>query len=124
MSTEPTAREQLVEALRPLLPPTWVVVPFSRNLDVISHPTVMVHASRIERSPAAPLSKHIVTFTVTVLDPQKDPTRGQGALDDEVNELIFALDQITFANFLSAEPSFVQDYLGWDVALEVITGKA
>ena len=120
-----TSRQQLVNALKPLLPKAWVLVPYSRGLDALSKPTVMVHMSRIEKYPAAPLTKHLCTFTVSVFDPQQDPTRSQGALDDEVNDLIFAIDQLPpFINWSSAEPVQANNgALGWDVNLELITTK-
>lgn len=125
MPADKTAREELVDALRPLLPKKWKLVPFARNLDRLEHPTVMVHASRIEKMPAAPQAKHRVTFTVSVFDPQDDPTRAQGALDDEVNALIFALDTIPFVHWESAEAAQLgsDGPLGWDITLDTITKK-
>jgi hypothetical protein len=121
-----TVRQQLVEHLTPLLPKAWKIVPFSRSMDALSQPVVMVHMSRIEKHPAAPLSKHLTTFTVSVFDPQLDDERAQGALDDEVNDLIFAIDQLPpFVNWSSAEPSQLGQNgpLGWDITLELITTK-
>jgi hypothetical protein len=125
LPAEKTTREQLVEALAPLLPKSWKVVPFSRNLDTIAAPTVMVHASRIEKMPEAPGARHTVTFTVSVFDPHDDPSRAQGALDDEVIALIFALDTIRYVKWTSAEASQLgQDGpLGWDITLELSTKK-
>jgi hypothetical protein len=120
-----TSRQQLVAALKPHLPPKWKLVEYSRNLDVLDRPTVMVHASKIERAPQAPLSAYLTTCTVSVFDPQDDPARAQGSLDDEVLELIAALDQIGFINWTEAEATQLRQDgpLGWDITLEVLTKK-
>ena len=125
MSDDLTTREQLVAALTPLLPEAWRVVPYSRSLDTLDRVTVMVHASRIEHAPQAPLSQHVTTLAVSVFDPQSDPERAQGALDDEVGALLFALDELPWVSWSSAEASQLPDGgpLGWDVTLETITKK-
>ena len=119
-----TTREQLVEALTPLLPKAWKVVPYSRNLDALSAPTVMVHLSNITRAPAAPQGALLSEFTVSVLDPQTDPERAQGALDDEVMDLIHAIDDLPgWIVWDSAEPTLVGDYLAWDLKTTVVSRK-
>lgn len=123
MPSEPTARQQLIEALTPELPETWTVIPYARNVDVLSRPTVMVHVTSIRTLPAAPLGALETEFTITIMDPLSDPSRAQGALDDEVAELIFALRTLTFLRFESAEPTFVQDYLSWDVKVITHTNR-
>jgi hypothetical protein len=105
LSAEKTTREQLVEALTPMLPKKWRVIPFSRNVDIPTVPFVMVHASRIAKMPEAPGARHTVEFTVSVFDPHDDPSRAQGALDDEVIALIHALDTIRYVKWTSAEAS-------------------
>jgi hypothetical protein len=123
-ATKPrTSREQLVDLLRPLLPKTWKLVPFSRGLDTPSQVTVMVHATAIRDAPAAPQGALETEFTLSVIDPQTDPERAQGALDDEVLELIHALKAVPFLIWESAEPTLVQDSLSWDIKTTVITRK-
>lgn len=123
MSADLTVREQLVEHLMPLLPATWVVVPYSRNLDSPSRPTLMVHATTIRRAPAAPQGALETEYTLTVIEPQADPTRAQGALDDELLQLITALEAIPYLMWDSAEPVLFQEFYAWDIKTTVITRK-
>lgn len=119
-----TTREQLVEALSPLLPKAWKVVPYSRNLDAISVPTVMVHLSNLSKAPSAPQGVLLSEFTISIIDPLTDPERAQGALDDEVMELIHAIDALPgWIVWESAEPTLVQDALAWDVRTTVLSRK-
>ncbi|MET4053588.1 hypothetical protein ABID81_002966 [Frigoribacterium sp. PvP054] len=120
--SDKTTRQQLADALKPALPAAWVLVPYSRNLDVLSKVTVMLHASRIERAPAAPMGALVSQFTITVIDPQDDPTRAWGALDDEVMELIFALDELG-VQWTAAEPVLVQNNLGWEITIDIVSRK-
>lgn len=100
-------------------------MPYSRDVGVLDRPTVMVHVSRIEHAPSAPQSHHVTTFTVSVFDPQRDPDRVQGALDDEIGDLLFAIDALPWVAWSSAEASQLGEGgpLGWDVTLETITKK-
>lgn len=118
-----STREQLAEALKPLLPPDWRILPYSRNVDRLSQTTVMLHAAEIRPAPSAPGGAVETDFTITVMDPQTDAERAQGSLDDDVIELTLALGSIHWLVFRNAEPTKVQEYLSWDINTTTITRK-
>lgn len=122
MSDQQTSRQQLVALLTPLLPKAWKVIPFQRDPGVLSQVTVMVHMTNISQSPAAPRGALLSEYTVTVMDPQTDPDRSQGALDDEVLELIHAIESLHGGVVWdSAEPVLVFNSLGWDIKVTATT---
>jgi hypothetical protein len=122
VSDQQTSRQQLVALLTPLLPKTWKVIPFQRDPGVLSQVTVMVHMTNISQSPAAPRGALLSEYTVSVFDPQTDPERAQGALDDEVLELIHAISSLPGGVVWdSAEPVLFSNSLGWDIKVTATT---
>jgi hypothetical protein len=116
-----TTREQLAAQLRPLLPKAWKLIPYSRNLDVLSQTAVMFHATAIR--PTAIQGVIEVDYTVSVISPKVDTDRAQTDLDDDVLEVIHALDTLDWLLFREATPTVVQDNLSWDITITVNTNK-
>lgn len=114
-----TAREQITEALTPLLPKAWRVVPYLDSVDQLSQVTVLIHATTIAPHPTTPHSFFELTFEATVLDPAKDSSRAWDALDDEVLETVAALDTIEGLRFVTAEAVVVSGAFGWNVTFTV-----
>lgn len=114
-----SAREQITEVVAPLLPTAWKLVPYIDSFDQLSQVTVMLHASRIEPHPVTSASAFQLTFEATVADPQKDASRVWDALDDEVMELIAALDAVDSLGFVSAEPLAIGNAFAWNVTFTV-----
>jgi hypothetical protein len=116
-----TTREQLAAELKPLLPRTWKIIPYARNLDDANQTRVMLHATDIHPAPA--MGALETDYTITVISPKADPTGAQTDLDDDVLNVLHALDGITWLMFRNASPTVVQDYLSWDINITVITRK-
>ncbi|ROP64694.1 hypothetical protein [Curtobacterium sp. ZW137] len=114
-----TAREQITEAVAPLLPKTWKLVPYLDSVDQLSQVTVMLHATTIAPHPVTPLGEFELTFEATVLDPQKDPARVWDALDDEVLEAVAALNSVEGLRVQTAEAVAVSGTFGWNVTFTV-----
>jgi hypothetical protein len=118
-----SARQQVVDAIAPVLPKSWRVVPYLTSFDALSQTTVMIHATSVERFPAAPAKTYQITFEATVLDPSKDPARVWDSLDDEVLEAIAALDTIDSLNWTGAEPvaypAEEPRFFGWNITFTV-----
>lgn len=114
-----TARQHVVSHLTPLLPKSWAVVDYLTEFDRLSRPTVMVHAINIEKLPASPQGALLVTFEVTILDPHTDSSRAWGVLDDEVVELIQALDTDPALGFTGAIPTVYSNNFGWNLTIAV-----
>lgn len=119
-----TLRAQLAAHLRPLLPKAWKIIPYQDSLDTLSTVVVMLSQKTIEHSPALPNGAHLVTFTVTVIDPSQDPKVSEDRLDDEVHALLYALDQLPALAWDRAEKvQFSDTHTAWDISLTVTTTK-
>ncbi len=115
-----SARTELAEALKPLLPARWVIVPSVRNVDRITVPHVILNASRIEPGPRS--GSLITTFAVSIVEPRQDVDAAENALDEEVAQFIAALLDIEWCHWTPANKSVFEDnYLAWTFDLETIT---
>lgn len=114
-----SARQQVVDAIKPVLPKNWKVVPYMTTLDTITETVVMIHATRVERFAQAPQGTYTIQFEATVLDPSKDPARVWESLDDEVLEAIAALDTIDSLDWTGAEPVAISNLFGWNISFSV-----
>jgi len=85
-------RKTLIDALKPLLPSDWRLIPYATNLDTISRPVVMLRLKTIEKLAQAPLSHRTATFTLTVIEPRTEPGPADDALDDKLIDLLAAID--------------------------------
>lgn len=116
-----TARQQVVDAIAPVLPKNWKVVAYLTSFDAIDQTVVMIHATRVTKFQQAPQGTYTVEFEATVLDPSKDPARVWDALDDEVLEAIAALDSIDSLDWTGAEPVSISNLFGWNITFSVPT---
>lgn len=117
-------RQYLADTVKPLLPARWKVVPFQVDLDVLQAPTVVISTKSFVPTPTAPRSSLTHTFTVTVLDPATDNKGAEEALEAEVMELVYALEQLDSLVWESAERvMWNSKYMGWDIQLTLITSR-
>ena len=118
-----SARTYLAETLKPLLPKGWQIVPYADNLDVLSRPVVMIQQKRITPASFAPLGHHVVEFSVIILDPAQDIRAAENSLDEEVDLLLYAFEDIETLAWTSAERAVFDTNHGWDITLTVITER-
>lgn len=119
-----TAREGLAETLKPMLPKGWNLIPYQDNTDTLSDVTVMLKQTSLTKFPGAPLGSYLSEFIVTVVDPTIDPAKAEDRLDDEVHELLAALDGINNTLWSRAEKVlFNETHLAWDITVQVVTRK-
>jgi len=121
-------RRWVSDQLKPLLPRGWELVPYTRVLDAIEKPTVMVRLNSISRLPEAPMAAHITEYVVTIVNPAADPGQADAALDDDIADLLHALDQtrnehgLPVLRWTRAERViYAETYLAFDISVEVIT---
>ena len=120
-----TARKQLEVQLRKLIPKAWRLIAYQDSLDAISNVTVMLKQESITKAPFAPQGAHLVTYTVTLIDPATDPKKAELALDENVNDLLYKLDTVEWIMWSRAEKvQFAEFNMAYDISLEVITRKA
>lgn len=124
MSFDETVRGWLDENLKPLLPATWKLIPYQRMPQTISAPTVLFKQLSFTNLPEAPAAALEVAIVITVADPHLDQDRAEDALDDEVLELVFALDSLPNLSWSTAQKVLVNEtYLGWDITCSTISAK-
>lgn len=89
-----STRSNVADALKPLLPKTWKLVHSRRNIDTLTVPTAIVWLDGFKPLPAAPQTKRIARGLITLVDPTTDPEKGEDNLDDEVERLTAAIDDL------------------------------
>lgn len=114
-----TARQQVADAIKPVLPKSWRLVPYLTTFDALDRVVLMLNPTKVERFPQAPQGTFAITFEATVLHPSKDEAKSLAALDDDVLETIAALDTIAAVNFTDASPVSYSNYFGWLVTFTV-----
>lgn len=121
-----SVRNDLAVQLRAKLLPKrkYNVVAYERNLDVLTGVTIMLKQSRIEKSPVAPMSKLLTTFTLTVITPQTDTVKAEDELDEQVGLVCLALDSLTWLKWTDATKVLFNDSnLAYDITVEVTSTK-
>ncbi len=113
-----TSRTQLVDDLKAALPSKYRVVGFNSALDAVKAPTVMVWQSKIERPEQFGLHGLLVTFDLWLLVGQENTARADEALDVALDDVIDALQGITWVDWQDAERGILFDsFQGWKVTV-------
>lgn len=118
-----SARSHVAAALKTLLPKGWKIIPHQDNFDALSkQPVVMIRQQRITPSPQAPLGAHAVDFEVWLIDPASDPAVAETSLDDEVDTLLYALEDNASLSWSEAERiPYDGTYQAWNIRITVTT---
>lgn len=105
-----SVRSELADALKPLLPNSIKIIDVPRSIDGIEskRPVVMLYRESRAKAPNA-LGDYLDTFTMYVVTPGVDVRRAEDALDDTLDQVINALDTITWLNWSNAERSVFGD---------------
>lgn len=121
-------RGWVIDNLKPLLPRAWSLVPYTRVPDAINRTTVIVGLRSIERLPEAPMASHVTEYVVTIASPAADPAQADEDLDDDIADLLHALDMLRddsgrpILRWTRAERAVLSDtYLAFDITVNVIT---
>jgi len=85
-------REHIIAGLKPLLPKKWALQPFSGVPDNIAVPTVILSLQSYSRAAIAPRAARTASFVLTVLEPKIAPGPADDALDDDLLDLLNAID--------------------------------
>lgn len=105
-----TIRADLADALKPLLPASIKIIRVPRGLDGIEtkRPVLMLYRELVEKAPNAQ-GTYIHTFALWIVSPNVDPSRAEDQLDDTLDTVITALDDILWCNWTNAERSTFGD---------------
>lgn len=120
-----TVRKQLFEQLQAYLPKRkYTLRPNNTALEQIAKPTILVKQMAIRPAPEAPNGCLEVTFVVTLASPITSPQAAEDALDDDVLELLAALDNDGISIWAEARKVISDDrYLAYDIDLTTTTVK-
>lgn len=117
-------RKALEAQLKPLLPRTWRIVPYQRNLDTIAHTTVMFKQTAIDKLPQAPQGVLIVDLTLTIISHFTDTVKAEDDLDDAVLELCLAMDANPHVIYGRADKVMFDDtHLAYDITIQTTARK-
>ena len=122
-----TVRQTLADALAPHLPNHWRVLPWADSLDRIDthRPVLMLYRERVTPSDVGTFTHLDNHMALWLLSPHVRPGTVDDDLDDNLDTLISALDQITWARWSEAERGTWGDeqYAGYKVAATITTSK-
>lgn len=105
-----SVRSELAAALKPLLPATVKIIDVPRSIDGMEakRPVVVLFRESREKAPNA-IGDYFDTFALYVVTPGVDVRRSEDALDDTLDQVIDALDQITWLQWTTADRSLFGD---------------
>jgi len=95
--------------LKPVLPKTWKLIPYEREMDSLSAVTVMFSMKSISRFPQAPKTHRLVEYVLKVIEPRIDPDKVNDLLDKELADLLDAIDEIQNLTWETAERGLAND---------------
>lgn len=114
-----STRQTIVEAIAPLLPEDWDVVPYSDEPNVLSTPLVMVTASSID--PGATAGLYNIEHHIYVLIPQQGDAHGNTeAVDDAVLLTLHALLRMrAVTQGTATRATFPGEHPCWDITIQI-----
>lgn len=116
-------RSEFAEALKPLLGGVEVI-DHARNLDSLAAPVVMLERTQVAKASNA-LGAYLTTWVIHVISPVQGRDTAEDALDDSLDTLLVALDQIQWCHWEQATRSrFQETWPGFAVEVQTITAKA
>jgi hypothetical protein len=106
----PSVRQQLADLLKPLLPSNVKIIDVPRSVDGVEakKPVIIIYRETRAKAPNA-IGDYMDTFTLWVISPFVDVRRAEDGLDDLLDEVLLALDTITWLNWSTAERSMFGD---------------
>lgn len=114
-----STRQDIVDAIRPLLPTDWQVVPYSDEPNVLTVPVVMVQSTTINAG--AIVGSYDIEHHVYVVIPDQGSAEGNtDAVDDAVLLTLHALLRIRAVTQGSASrATFQGGHPGWDITINI-----
>lgn len=105
-----SVRSELAAALKPLLPATVKIIDVPRSIDGMEakRPVVLLFRESRAKAPNA-MGDYFDTFALYVITPGVDTRRSEDALDDTLDAVIDALDQVKWLQWTTAERSVFGD---------------
>lgn len=93
--TDINVRQSVIDAVKPLLPTDWELLPYGTTFENLDHVVCMLTMKSIARAKEAPQSGwRAYTATLTILHPNQDPSQLWGLIDDDIIDLLNAVDEV------------------------------
>ena len=114
-------RQLVISHLKPLLPKKWMVKEFNALPDEITTTSVVLVFQSYSRTSIAPRAARTATFVLTIVTPQSIPGAADNALDDDLIDLLNAIDAIaeTGLTWTTAERGVASNRPGFDITLTI-----
>ena len=111
--------KHIIDALKPLLPRTWVAAEFGTLVDNINKVTYILSLRTVAKDPAAPIVARVANYFLTIYAPAG---MKRSKLDDDLFTLLNAIDGLSGAGLRWSLAEFGtkadgQNY-GYDITLE------
>lgn len=118
-----TIRKQLYDQLTTYLPDRkYSLRPNNQALEQIAKPTILIKQLALRPAPAAPNGCLEAEVVVTLASPISSPQRAEDALDDDVLEILTALDEAGMSIWTEARKVVAEDkYLAYDINMTLTT---
>lgn len=120
-------RNYIVDTIKPLLPRKWRYVATTGTLDKLDAVTVQLILQSVSKVPEAPFAKHLqqITYELNVFDPSTNPDSREQSLDDELIELLAAIEAVENLTWTTADRILdasgqAQQYLGYSINIQTI----
>jgi len=122
--SDSSVRSWLAEQLKPLLPEGWRLLEVSSLPDTLSTVTVVLKHLGMRPLAEAPKGHLLNEVVVTIADPHGNLDKADDELDNNVLDLVHALDSVKKIIFTEAKKVLVDErWLGWDITCSTITRK-
>lgn len=119
-------RKEIAKALRLKLPKGWRVIEFPAVPANPSQPVIIMRSSTIAKTPGAPRRYRTRGYMLGLIVPELDPEKAEDALDDAIETLVNALEEVDFPGLLWSEATrakFDDRFQGYDVPVNITTQK-
>lgn len=121
-----TARSEIAELLKQLLPADWYVLHYRPTQANIGKPNVWIQQTTVRRAPAAPAGIDQTTLTVTLAEPTIDPENSEDRLEANLDILLDAIDRLTGVTRGDASRGVTaptNGFPGYDIDLTLTTSR-
>lgn len=117
-----SAGSSIADALRPMLPRAWSIKGYEDDVDQIRAPQVQVILNEVTKTPGVRLGSRDYTLIVRVLSPVTDPAKRDDALEDALDVVLKAIENLTPARTIrwtGATFQVLADLPAYDISVVV-----
>lgn len=111
----------VTDQIKAIAPKRWVFLSYGEAIESIKAPTVQLVLAQYKRHPQSGINPHMrqVVYALNLMEPTQAIGKSDEALDDELIDLLAAIDQIEGLDWESADlktdPS--GQYLSYEISL-------